>query len=102
TSVHPGEPAAIRVTPQPGAASKVTRVTVEARSGALTRRLSVHVSVYPANALPELPRSLSGGGHGAVQGPVFSDVGPGGVVHTVTTELDSAGREVVLHRESAD
>ena len=101
-TVGPGEPATITVTPRPGAASGVTRVTVEARSGELTRRLSVHLSVYPAGALPELPHSLSGGGRGAYPAPVFSDVGPGGAVHTVTTEVDAAGREVVIHRESAD
>lgn len=101
-SVRPGEPAPITVRPRTGAASGVTRVTVEARSGALTRRLSVHARVYPAGPLTELPHSLTGGGRGAHQSPVFSDVGPGGVVHTVATELDSSGREVVVHRESTD
>jgi hypothetical protein len=105
STVLPGESAAIAVTPEAGAESKVTRVTVEARSGALTHKLSVHVRVYAAGALTELPRSLSegaGGGRGAHPTPVFSDVDSDGVVHTVTTELDSTGREVVLHRESSD
>lgn len=100
--IRPGESAVITVAPLPEATGGVTRVTVEAKSGSLVRRLSFHTSVYPAGAIPELPRSLSGGGRGAYAAPVFSDVAPDGAVHTVTTELDPTGREVVLHRTSTD